>query len=300
LKKIIYTLLFIALFSGSVWAAPNNSKVEELSTFERYQFNQMGDSEFLVLLYGKKMPTPEIVLNERLNRIEIVLKNSTNNAGPGSLMVEIPLISDLEIEQRDKDTVIIIQSLQDNFLVKELRGTGPSDRFTLVFATQQQQRRLNAEVQMNQTRLPPIPLIPDFQRASPITLDVRDVPLTDVIRLMAEATKRNIVIDRSLPNDYVTMTLRQVPLNIAVEHLKKMYDIDFAMMGDNTILAGSRSGLARMTGREVTRAIKVAYADVSKIPAILAGVMRLSETELRQITVDERLRQIYITSSPER
>jgi type IV pilus assembly protein PilQ len=118
--------------------------------------------------------------------------------------------------------------------------------------------------------------------------------------MMAEATKRNVVIDKSLPQEVVTMTLNKVPLNVAVEHLKKMYDIDFAMMGNNTILAGSRSGLARMTGREVTRAYKVAYADVKNIPAILAGVMQLSELELRKITVDERLRQLYITSSPER
>ena len=300
MRRIIYALILTVLFSGSVLAAQNNSKVNEMSSLDRLQINQMGDSEFLILIYGKKLPTPEIILNERLHRIEIVFKNSNNNMKSSSLMVEIPLISDIEVEQREKDNVIIIQTFQDNFIVKEMKGTGPSDRFSLVFATQQQQRRINAETQMNQTRLSPIPLIPDFQKTSPITLDVRDVPLTDVIRLMAEATKRNIVVDKSLPNEYVTMTLRQVPLNVAVEHLKRMYDIDFAMMGNNTILAGSRSGLARMTGREVTRAFKVAYADVTKVPAILAGVMRLSESELRQITIDERLRQIYVTSSPER
>ena len=308
--NVIYTLLLIALFSGSVWAAQNtrgnakkNVKGEEvvdLPSLNKYQLNQMGDSEAFMLLYGKRLPTPEIVINEKLHKVEFIFKNSVNNIVSESLPVEIPLISNIEFEQRSSDAVIVIQSLEHNFLIKELRGTGPSDRFSILLATQQLQNRINAENQISQTRLPPIPLIPDFQKTSPITIDVRDVPLTDVIRMMAEATKRNVVIDKSLPQEVVTMTLKSVPLNVAVEHLKKMYDIDFAMMGNSTILAGSRSGLARMTGREVTRAYKVAYADVKSIPAILAGVMQLSELELRKITVDERLRQLYITSSPER
>jgi type IV pilus assembly protein PilQ len=306
LRKIIintlYALFLIVLFSGSVWAAPNvkGNENKNLPSLERFQINQMGDSEAFIMLYGKKLPTPELILNEKLHRIEIIFKNSLNNVPLDPLPTETPMISSIEVEQRSKDAVIIIQSAEDNFVIKELRGAGPSDRFSVVFATQQLQKRINVENQLKETRLPPIPLIADFQKSSPVTIDVRDIPLTDVVRMMAEATKRNVVIDKSLPNEYVTMTLKQVPLNVAVEHLKRMYDIDFAMMGNNTIIAGSRGGLARMTGREVTRAFKVAYADVKSIPAILTGVMRLSDLELRNITVDERLRQIYITSSPER
>ncbi|MCL2146755.1 MAG: hypothetical protein FWH52_03005 [Synergistaceae bacterium] len=304
-KFIIYTLyaLFVVfIFSGSAWAASNVGvdKKIDLVSLDKYQINQMGDSEAFMLLYGTKLPTPEIVINENNHSMEIIFKETSNNIVDNAVLDETPMISSIELEQRENDAVIVIQSFEGSFVVKELRGTGPSNRYTLVFATQQLQNRLNLENQMNQMRLPPIPLIPDFQKTSPVTIDVRDVPLTDVIRMMAEASKRNVVVDKSLPNEYVTMTLIKVPLNTAVEHLKSMYDIDFAMMGNNTILAGSRSGLAHMTGREITRSFKIAYADVSTIPALLTGVMQLSDAELRNITVDDRQKQVYVTSSPER
>ena len=298
----LYFLLIIFIFSGQAWAAPRNSVKDNviLASLDKYQVNQMGDSEAFLMLYGSKLPTPEIVLNNNTNSMEITFKNSFNGLVSHEFVTEIPIISNMEFEQRENDAVIVIKSYEDNFIVKDLRGTGPSSKFTIVFATQQLQNRINLENQLKQTRLPPIPLIPDFQKSSPVTIDVRDVHLTDVIRMIAEASKRNVVIDRSLPNEYVTMTLIRVPLNTAVEHLKNMYDIDFAMMGNNTIMAGSRSGLARMTGREVTKSFKIAYANVTSIPALLTGIMRLSDMEMRNITVDERLREVYITSSPER
>ena len=301
----ILTLLFISVFACSVFAAQNvknskNGEVIDLPSLNRIQMSQIGDSEAFILLYGKKLPTPEILLNEKLNTIEIVFRNSLNNVNFEMSVDEISIISHIEFEQRENDAIVIIQTTEDGLLVKEVKGSGPSDRYTVTFATQQQQERISAEKQFNQTRLPPLQEIPDFQKTSPVNIDVRDVPLSDVIRMIAEAAKRNVVIDRSLPQDLVTMTLRQVPLNTAIGYLKKMHDVEFAMMANNTILAGSRSGLAHMTGREITRAYKIAYADVKNIAAILAGVMELSENEIRKITIDDRLRQLYITSSPER
>ena len=297
--NVLYALILIVLFSLPVCAAQNSKgKENNLASFNKYQFTQIGDSDVLLVIQGKRLPTPEIL--SEYNKVEIIFKNSLNSADLDPYNGNIPLISSVMLERRSNDVVIVIRSDFDSLLLKELRGTGPSDRFSIVLTTLQQQRRIENEAQFNQMRLPPIPLIPDFQKSSPVTIDVRDVLLADVVRLLAEATKRNVVIDKSMPNELVTMTLRQVPLNIAVEHLKKMYDVDFAMIGNNTILAGTRSGLARMTGREATRAYQIAYAEVSKIPAMLAGVMQLSELELRNITIDERLRQIYVTSSPER
>jgi len=297
---VLYVLFLIFIFSASASAAADLKKDVNLPSLDRYQLNQIGDSEVFLLLYGKGLPTPEIILNEELNNVEIIFKDSLNNVKNPGFPIDISIISNVVVEQRDNHTVFVIHSVEDNLLVKELRGVGPSDRFSIMFATQRQQQRLEMEASLTQMRLPPLPLIPDFQKTSPVTLDVRDVPLTDVVRLLAEMTKKNIVIDKSLPNEYVTMTLKNIPLNVAIGHLKKMYDIDFAMLGDNTILAGARSGLARMTGREVTRAFKIAYADVTKMPALLSGVMRLNDEEQRNITVDERLRQLYVTSSQER
>ncbi|MCL2768153.1 MAG: hypothetical protein FWE49_05465 [Synergistaceae bacterium] len=295
----LYIMIIIIIFSAPIHAASDSNGDKNPPTFTRYQFNQLGDSEILLVLYGKDLPTPEIILNDELNNVEIVFKNTSNDLKDTSFPIDMYDVSDVQAEQRGNDAVLVIRTTDDNFLVKELRGRGPIDRFTILFTAQRQQRRLEEEAKITRT-LPALPLIPDFQKTSPVTLDVRDLPLADVVRLLAEMTKRNIVIDGSLPNEYVTMTLRQVPLNVAVDHLKRMYDIDFGMLGDNTILAGSRSGLARMSGREITRAFRVSYADITKVSALLASVMRLNDAEKGNIAVDERLRQLYITASPER
>ena len=297
-KRTLYALVIIVTFSSHIYAAVKDDV--KLPSLDRYQLNQIGDSEFFVSIYGKALPMPEIVMNEELNTIEVIFKNSLNNIKNSNFPLDASIVSNVETVQRDNDAVIIIYSDNGNLAVGDLRGVAPTDRFTIVFMTQTQRQRIDEEVKFTQTRLPPIPLIPEFQKNTPVTIDVVGVSLTDVIRLLAEITKKNIVIDNSLPDENVTMTLRQIPLNTAIEYLKKMYDVDFAMVGDNIIMAGSRSGLARMTGREVTRAYKIAYADVAKMPALIEGVMRISENERKNITVDERLRQLYITSSPER
>ncbi|MDR1875240.1 MAG: hypothetical protein LBQ90_09565, partial [Synergistaceae bacterium] len=119
--------------------------------------------------------------------------------------------------------------------------------------------------------------------------------LRDVFRLLGLHLKKNIIIDPSLPPALVTMTVRNVPLSEAFNYLMRTYDISYELMGKDTIIVGTTEGMSKVSGKEETRAFRVAYADPEALATLLT---KLTKLDADRLIVDPRLRTIYATSHP--
>lgn len=299
LKKIICALLLLVAFVARA-ECKEQENINNLPPLNRIQVSQIGDGEIILIVYGTNLPMPEVLPVGGTDDLKIVFKNSFNEIKEKiSQSPELPLVSEILFSQEANDAVIFLQT-EGALVVKGIRGVPPANRYTITLISAEKERRLTAERTLFEKRLPAAPMVSIFTGNTPVTMELRDVPLADVVRMLGSTVKKNIVIDKSMPNDFVTMSLNGVPLNEAISYLKRMYDIDFAMMGENTIVAGARDSLSKLAGRETTRGFLISYADVTKISDILSGVMELTADEKRKIIPDERLRQIYVTASPER
>lgn len=132
-----------------------------------------------------------------------------------------------------------------------------------------------------------------FSKTSPVTLDLRDVELRDVFRMLGAYANMNIVADPSVPNTLVTMTLKGVPLNEAMGYLMRMYDMSYAIMG-KTIIIGTPDSIGKTTGKESTRQYHIAYADMKAVGGLVQGLAGVSK-----VVIDERLRTLYVSGRPE-
>lgn len=256
-------------------------------------FSQMGDAGLLVHIAGRGLPQPEVAHAE--NSTTILLKEAFwGGEQEDSRVKTVPLVTNLRYEQRERNVVITITT-ELPISLQSLRGAAPSDSYTLRFVTDDKQRRLKEEPLL--TKQPQTLRVPTgpFAVTTPITLDLRDVELRDVFRMLGMHLKKNIIIDQSLPPALVTMTLKNVPLSEAFDYLMKTYDIAYEIVGKDTIVVGTTDGLSRIAGKEEMRAYHIAYADPVAMQALLVNLTKIGADRL---VVDPRLRVIYVTSHP--
>ena len=101
--------------------------------------------------------------------------------------------------------------------------------------------------------------------ASPVTLELRDTELKDVLRMLAKFMGINVIIDPSVPPTTITLSVKDAPLREVLAYIMRMNNLNYAMMG-NTILFGTPESLAKSLGMEQTKSFKIAYADPKQIP----------------------------------
>ena len=129
--------------------------------------------------------------------------------------------------------------------------------------------------------------------ASPVTLELRDTELKDVLRMLAKFMGINVIIDPSVPPTTITLSVKDAPLREVLAYIMRMNNLNYAMMG-NTILFGTPENLAKSLGMEQTKSFKIAYADPKQIPSILQSLVGVTT-----VAVDERLRTVYVTGRPD-
>ena len=95
----------------------------------------------------------------------------------------------------------------------------------------------------------------------------------------------------------MTLMLKDTPTGKALDYLMKAYGIRQLTMGEDTVILGTREGLARLSGEEETRAFNIAYADPAAVQGILVNLTGLPA---RCCAVDSRLKVLYVTSNPQK
>lgn len=129
--------------------------------------------------------------------------------------------------------------------------------------------------------------------SSPVTLELRDTELKDLLRMLAKFMQMNVIIDPSVPPNTVTLSVKDAPLREVLSYVMRMNNLNYAVMG-NTVIFGTPESLGKSLGMEQTKSFRIAYADPKQIPAILQNLVGTTN-----VTVDERLRTVYVTGRPD-
>ena len=293
----IFILLVFALAGFGALVADSPALAEEKPSYAHLppvgglMVRQLGSDSILVELKGTSLPLPEVdTLGTDV--VTFTLAGAYLPAVKWERDFNLPLVSLVRADQ-DGEKVVFKMRVSSPMSLKTMEGKAPSNRYVLRLSTAGFVERENIQADLLKPQAPVAATAGDpFSKTLPVTLDLRDVELRDVFRMLGAYANMNIVADPSVPNTLVTMTLKGVPLNEAMGYLMRMYNMSYAIMG-KTIIVGTPDSIGKTTGKESTRQYRIAYADMKAVEGLvkeLAGV---------NVVIDERLRTLYVTGRPE-
>lgn len=254
---------------------------------------QAGGTMVNVQFEGRKLPEPLVfVRGPKLiflfPETWLKMKKEDFNAASGQLF------SSLDMFQNGRDAVVEFHAkVPVQMLDKQVFA--PADTMTYRFVSKDSVEKKVAESK-----------IPQAKRAAPVradsgpfsskvfvNLELRDTELKDLFRMLGGYMKKNVIVDPSVPQAAITMTMKQVPLSEIFEYLMKTYDIWYHVIGQNTVVVGTREGLAKISDELDTRSYRTAYGEPKELAPILVSLLRIPA---ENVLVDERLKTIVITA----
>ena len=294
----IFILLMFALtgfgaMSGEIPAlAGEKPSYAHLPAVGGLMVRQLGSDSLIVELKGTSLPLPEVdTLGTDV--VTFTLAGAYLPAVKWERDFNLPLATLVRADQ-DGENVVFKMRVSSPMNLKAMEGKAPSNRYVLRLSTAGFVERENIQADLLKPQAPAAGVAGDpFSKTSPVTLDLRDVELRDVFRMLGAYANMNIVADPSVPNTLVTMTLKGVPLNEAMGYLMRMYDMSYAIMG-KTIIIGTPDSIGKTTGKESTRQYHIAYADMKAVGGLVQGLAGVSK-----VVIDERLRTLYVSGRPE-
>ena len=96
-----------------------------------------------------------------------------------------------------------------------------------------------------------------------ISVEVRKMPIEDVIRLITEQADVDVVMSPSVEGE-ATVKLTDVTLEEALRSILEVHGYDY-MVGDNIIRILARNEMPAVPERETTEVFEITYADVSEV-----------------------------------
>ena len=294
----IFILLVFALAGFGALVADSPARAEEKPSYAHLppvgglMVRQLGSDSILVELKGTSLPLPEVdTLGTDV--VTFTLAGAYLPAVKWERDFNLPLVSLVRADQ-DGEKVVFKMRVSSPMSLKTMEGKAPSNRYVLRLSTAGFVERENIQADLLKPQAPVAATAGDpFSKTLPVTLDLRDVELRDVFRMLGAYANMNIVADPSVPNTLVTMTLKGVPLNEAMGYLMRMYNMSYAIMG-KTIIVGTPDSIGKTTGKESTRQYRIAYADMKAVGGLVQGLAGVNK-----VVIDERLRTLYVTGRPE-
>ena len=294
----IFILLVFALAGFGALVADSPALAEEKPSYAHLppvgglMVRQLGSDSILVELKGTSLPLPEVdTLGTDV--VTFTLAGAYLPAVKWERDFNLPLVSLVRADQ-DGEKVVFKMRVSSPMSLKTMEGKAPSNRYVLRLSTAGFVERENIQADLLKPQAPVAATAGDpFSKTLPVTLDLRDVELRDVFRMLGAYANMNIVADPSVPNTLVTMTLKGVPLNEAMGYLMRMYNMSYAIMG-KTIIVGTPDSIGKTTGKESTRQYRIAYADMKAVGGLVQGLAGVIK-----VVIDERLRTLYVTGRPE-
>ena len=198
------------------------------------------------------------------------------------------LVQRIQVVSNDQNGVRLMITGEKPLSIKKVIGMNGSDAITL---------ELYAESDV----VPPKEPTPAMHGKNdplgmntPVTLELRDVSVRDVLRMLAEMRHLNLVLDPSVPDNQMTFSFKNAKFSEVFSYMLRMNDLSYAMMG-KTLVVGTSDTIGKTLGKNQTKEYKIAYGDVKTLPAIIMGVVPLAKPPVP----DERRRTLFITASPE-
>ena len=260
---------------------------------------QLGEGEFMLRLSGKKLPDPETEATNDGIRITLrpakALKPGKIKENVIDTINGIPLIYDFTVENVSEDNIFsVVIDIKAN---KSLEYDSMSRGYNSC-----QLRIKSYNPSASQPYLPPPKTVnsPEtdlpFRINEKITIELRDAELRDVMRGLMAHVGRNIIIDSTFPqNVLVTMTLVDVRIDDVLNYLMRTYDLAAYTAGVNTTAFGTKEGLYKLSGSRTMKTFDISFADVSQAATLLKTLAGVDDSS---VTVDERLRKIYVSTYP--
>jgi len=283
-------LIAVMFLNSPLYAEEPEFDYSDLSLMAGVSVMQTGSTGIVLEVKGSSLPAPSFTSSGT----EVVL------TWPKSYIPSLnwtrdysyPLVRKISMNQTGEDLRMVLE-VTEPLEIREIKGTAPSNFFKIYLDTRAQVVKKEMEALPKIKDLKPVRSNDPFLKNTPVNMELRDVELRDVFRMFGEIINMNIIADPSVPDAYVTMTLKGVPLHEAFGYLMKMYDVNYAIMG-RTIIVGTADSIGKTLGREKTMSYQVAYAEPSAVAGLLQGLAGVSK-----VVVDERLKTIYVTAREE-
>ena len=301
LKKFaaVFILLFIIAGSEISFAARINSNKISNASLTNCAVYQLGTDEFVLKLTGKKLPDPLVQFNNDMTFITFynctaVKPSNINNEVSKELEI-VPMIVDFNVENLSDDlvnrAVITIRSAKSLKLHKiTMIREGFSIRLSSV-----QETNFNSLLTPAKRAAAPSQTLP-FKVNTKITVELREIDLMDVIRMLMNQLGRNVIIDTSFPkNVLITMSLNDIRIDEVLNYLLRTYNIACYSAGKNTTVFGTREGLYKLSGDDETKTFDISYATPAAVKTMLAALTGIPDAN---IVIDERLHSLYVRTNP--
>jgi len=280
----------LAQTTGSTTA---EEAVQDMPIFGGITVHQAGSSLLLVEIKGTKLPSPKLLHSDPGNMV-FFFAETIMPAQQWSRSYSFPLLRGIEVVNVEGGLELRLFT-NELLEVKEIKGTEPAPLYRLQLGPVAS-KPIEEPAKEPEERLPLSlktgPKDP-MAIASPVTLELRDTELKDVLRMLAKFMGINVIIDPSVPPTTITLSVKDAPLREVLAYIMRMNNLNYAMMG-NTILFGTPENLAKSLGMEQTKSFKIAYADPKQIPSIIQSLVGIGN-----VAVDERLRTVYVTGRPD-
>ena len=317
--KKIHIILFAALITAfftlnciqpALAVTPEAETGEIKSVIEGLKVRQIGSDELLLELRGTKMSIPSQAKDSssaallqwkgiRFPRDTdkkdwwdgygwSVLKLDPEKSQEWWQSYDLPLAQRVQVVSNDLEGVNMLIVGEKPLKVRKIIGMPGSDNIKIY---------LRAETDI----VPPAPQPPKAMPKgdpmgmySPVTLELREVSVREVFRLLADLRNLNLVIDSSVPDNLMTFSFRNAKFSEVFAYMLRMNELTYALMG-TTLVVGTAESIGKTLGKNEAKEYKVAYGDIGKMPALIMGLVPLPKPPV----VDERLRTLYVTATPE-
>ncbi len=269
-----------------------DTSIPDAAMFGGVLVHQAGSSLLLVEVRGTNLPYPKLTRSDS-GHLVFFFANASTPAERWSRSYSFPLLSGIEVINVEGGLEMRLFT-NELLEVKEIKGTEPAPIYKLEIRvpTSASKEPPKEEISVPSLALKTGPKDP-MTISTPVTLELRDTEIKDVLRMLAKFTNMNIIVDPSVPPNTVTMSVKDAPLHEVLAYIMRVNNLSYAVMG-NTILFGTPESLAKSLGMEQTRSFRIAYADPKQIPPILQSLVGLTN-----VAVDERLRTVYVTGRPD-
>lgn len=314
LEFIISLLVLVSALTVCVYpvsaVTSTASSIELKAVIEGVKVRQVGGNQILLELRGTSITHPIV---ETSSSAAIVLKWSGirfprntdkqewwDDYGWDILTIDskksedwwqkydYPLVQRITVASNDLQGLTMTVIGEKPLKLKKIAGMVGSDHITIT---------LESETNVIPIKTPtPRPAVQGdpLGMYSPVTLELREVSVREVFRMLAELKNLNLVIDSSVPDNPMTFSFRNAKFSEVFAYMLRMNDLSYALMG-NTLVVGTAESIGKTLGKNITKEYKVAYGDVTKLPAIIMGLVVLPKPPV----VDERLRSLYVTGTVE-
>ena len=312
LTALFCAVLFAAAMPGLGEAAATEARRldDQRPVIEGLRMHQVGATEMMIELRGTKLPLPTAASSDNAATLVFsdtrfprdtdrknwwdefewdIFKLNLKKSEEWTQRYDFPLIEQVRVTSNDQQGITMNFIGPKPLVLKDISGMPGSDSLRIMLESP---RDITPPPLIPKPR--PVPAGDPLSISTPVTLELREVSVREVFRMLAKLKDLNLVLDASVPETPMTFSFKNTRFGEVFAYMLRMNELSYSLVG-KTLVVGTADSIGKTLGQNQTRQYKVAYAEVTKMPAIIMGLVPLPKPPV----VDERLRSLYITATPE-